>query len=78
MSEAKGPTIGHNFQDSYDSFFENSPCGFITAEGRAKILRCNARFAGWLGYTAEELIGTKFSDLLTPRARYFTKPIWRP
>ncbi|ESQ79200.1 PAS domain-containing sensor histidine kinase [Asticcacaulis sp. YBE204] len=61
----------HNFQDSYESFFENSPCGFVTAEGRAKIVKCNARFAGWLGYEAGELVGKRFSDLMTVSGKVF-------
>ncbi len=65
------PSPSHNFEDSYDSFFEKSPCGFVTAEGRARILRCNTRFAGWLGYEPSELVGRKFSDLLTISGKIF-------
>ncbi len=56
---------GHNLADDYDRFFEQSPCGFVTAEGRARIIRANARFAAWLGYAPDELAGMRFSDLLT-------------
>lgn len=61
----------HNFKDDYNTFFERSPCGFVTAEGRARILKCNARFAGWLGYDSQELIGKKFSDLLTVAGKIY-------
>ncbi len=71
MPETGRAPAWHNFQDDYDSFFEKSPCGFVTAEGRAKIIRCNARFANWLGYEPAELVGTKFSDLLTTPGKIF-------
>jgi sigma-B regulation protein RsbU (phosphoserine phosphatase) len=70
MSET-GTEPWHNIRDDFDSFFERSPCGFVTAEGRAKILKCNARFAGWLGYRPDELVGRKFSDLLTISGKIF-------
>ncbi len=65
------PSAWHNFQDDYDTFFEKSPCGFVTADGRAKIIKCNARFANWLGYEPAELAGTKFSDLLSISSKIF-------
>ena len=71
MGEDAPPSPWHNFQDDYDRFFEKSPCGFVTAEGRAKIIKCNARFANWLGYEPSELVGTKFSDLLTLPGKIF-------
>ena len=71
MSEHGDPPAWHNFQDDYNSFFEKSPCGFVTAEGRAKIIKCNARFANWLGYEPAELIGKTFSDLLTISGKIF-------
>ena len=71
MAEMSGPPGWHNLRDDFDSFFEKSPCGFVTAEGRAKIIKCNGRFANWLGYTADELVGTKFSDLLTISSKIF-------
>ncbi|MBP2160462.1 MULTISPECIES: PAS domain-containing sensor histidine kinase [Asticcacaulis] len=71
MADKNGPETWHNYKDDYDSFFEQSPCGFVTAEGRAKIIRCNSRFAGWLGYEPAELAGTKFSDLLTISGKIF-------
>ncbi len=71
MTVSEARASGHNFHDNYESFFEHSPCGFITAEGRSRIIRCNVRFAGWLGYQAAELVGTKFSDLLTISGKIF-------
>ncbi len=71
MGEDAPPSPWHNFQDNYDRFFEKSPCGFVTAEGRAKIIKCNQRFANWLGYEPSELVGTKFSDLLTLPGKIF-------
>ncbi len=71
MQESGRPPAWHNFQDDYDSFFEKSPCGFVTAEGRARIIKCNSRFANWLGYEPVDLEGTKFTDLLTISGKIF-------
>jgi phosphoserine phosphatase RsbU/P len=55
----------HPLQEDFEDFFENSPCGFLTADSQFKVVRGNSRLAGWLGYTTGKLKGVHFSELLT-------------
>lgn len=55
----------HPLQEDFEDFFENSLCGFLTANSTGEILRGNSRVAGWLGYSTEDLKGIRFSELLT-------------
>ena len=50
--------------DSFEDFFENALCGFLIADADGRILRANARFAGWVGCSPDELVGTRFADHL--------------
>ncbi len=51
-------------QDSED-FFEQSLSGFLIADAKNIIVRSNTRLATWLGTTVDELVGKRFSDLLS-------------
>ena len=46
-------------------FFEESFSGFLIANEKNRIVRSNNRVLNWLGISLEELIGKKFSDLLS-------------
>lgn len=48
-----------------EQFFEESLSGFLIADDKNKIIRCNKRVSAWLERSPEELIGKKFSDLLS-------------
>lgn len=69
-SEDEG-TRQHTLQEDFEDFFENSRCGFLTADSRFKVVRGNSRLAGWLGYTTEGLKGVHFSELLTIGGRIY-------
>src|ERR1700733_6201337 len=51
--------------------YENSPCGYITLETNGRIERVNKTLLGWIGRTAEEMIGKRFSDFLNMAGRIF-------
>ncbi len=56
---AAGPA--ENFED----FFENTINGYVIAQPDGRIVRANARLAGWLGLTPADATGRSFSDFLT-------------
>ena len=58
-------------QEDFEDFFESSLCGFITANSKGEILRCNSRLAGWLHYQKETLTGRRFSSLLPIGGRMY-------
>jgi sigma-B regulation protein RsbU (phosphoserine phosphatase) len=61
-----GPRI-----DDFEDMFENSPCGYITLEMNGRIVRVNKTLLGWIGRSADEMIGKRFSDFLNMAGRIF-------
>lgn len=61
MSESTGQDLRENFED----LFESSLCGNLIVDTSGFIIRCNAAFAGWLGYAPEVLQRQRFSSLLS-------------
>lgn len=59
-------------EESIEDLYERAPCGYISTLLSGRIIRANATFAEWTGYTASELVdGRKFQALLTPGSRIF-------
>ena len=55
------------------------PCGLLVTATDGTIVRVNATFCGWVGLTAEELVGKKkLQELLTMGARIFHQTHWLP
>lgn len=52
-----------------DDFFDNAPCGLLCATTDRRITAVNAVLAEWLGYTKDELIGRRFTELFNAGAR---------
>jgi PAS domain S-box-containing protein len=49
-------------QDLYD----NAPCGYHSLDSGGKFIQINNTELEWLGYRREEIIGKKFTDVITP------------
>jgi sigma-B regulation protein RsbU (phosphoserine phosphatase) len=65
--------IQHDFED----FFNNTLCGYLTVDTNGKILEANNRMASWMGCTAAELAGKRFSDLLSTGGKiYYETHLW--
>lgn len=61
------------------AFFENAPCGLFVTDKTGLILRVNRTFCQWVGYAAEELVGSrKLQELLTVGGRIFYQTHWIP
>ena len=58
--------------------FDGAACGLLLTEADGRILRANRTFCRWLGYREEELLGTRYQDLLTMGARIFHQTHWAP
>jgi len=62
-----------------DTLYENAACGLLVTESDGTIRRVNATFAEWMGYRADDLVGTlRFQDLLTVGGRVFHQTHWQP
>jgi PAS domain-containing protein len=51
-------------QDLYD----NAPCGYHSLNEDGIFVKINHTELSWLGYSKDEIIGKKFSDVITPKS----------
>jgi diguanylate cyclase (GGDEF)-like protein/PAS domain S-box-containing protein len=58
------------YTDEIRDLYDNAPCGYHSLDGNAVFVQINQTELDWLGYTREELIGTrKVTELLTERSQ---------
>jgi len=73
MAPAHGP------QPSADALYDNAACGLVLARPDGVIVRANATFCSWVGYSADALVGRRrVQDLLPIGARVFHQTHWQP
>lgn len=64
--------LPHIPEESIEDLYERAPCGYVSTLLSGRIIRANATFAEWTGYTQSALVdGRKIQDLLTPGSRIF-------
>ncbi|MCX4173128.1 MULTISPECIES: PAS domain S-box protein [Paraburkholderia] len=69
----------HRPLPSADTLFEHAACGLLVTTPDGWILRVNATFCSWLGYSAPELAEVKhIQDLLTVDSKVFHRTHWSP
>jgi len=74
MPSLPGISLPHS-----DSLFQHAACGLLLCATDGTILKVNATFCGWLGYTAIDLLGKKkLQELLTIGGRIFHQTHWTP
>lgn len=56
---------------SFQSLYENAPCGLLITGPDGTITAVNDTFLAWTGYQRDELVGVKFADFLEPGSRIF-------
>jgi diguanylate cyclase (GGDEF)-like protein/PAS domain S-box-containing protein len=56
---------------THDDPFDRAACGLILADSDGIIERVNSTLLEWTGFTAEALLGEKFTDLLVPGSQIF-------
>src|ERR1700710_2200390 len=65
--------LRHDFND----FFNHALCGYLTIDIDGRILEANARIAQWTEKEIIELIGKRFSDLLSIGGKiYYETHLW--
>ena len=58
--------------------FEQAPCGLVTTSMDGVITRVNATFLAMTGFTASDVVGKKWSSLLTGGARIYYETHYAP
>jgi two-component system, cell cycle sensor histidine kinase and response regulator CckA len=54
--------------DEFQQLYDQAPCGYHSLDREGRFVRINQTELTMLGYDRAEIIGTKFSDLLTPES----------
>lgn len=73
------PTLEPRDEESLEDLYEHAPCGFVSSRLDGTIVKANATFLSWTGYSADELVGRRrFADLLTPGGRIFFETHYAP
>jgi phosphoserine phosphatase RsbU/P len=58
--------------DDPEKLYEQAPCGYLSTTPEGSIVKVNATFLTWTGYTRDDLVGVRsFPDLLTPGGRIY-------
>lgn len=71
------PSESNNLQENFEDFFEATLCGFIIADKQGTILRVNKKMGVWINCETDELIGKRFSDLLSIGGKiYYETHLW--
>jgi PAS domain S-box-containing protein len=58
-------------EDDPADLYENAPCGYLSTLPDGSIVKVNRTFCSWTGRPADELLGSRFQDLLAIGGRVF-------
>lgn len=64
--------------DDAEDLYERAPCGFLSTTPNGTIIKINQTLLAWLGRTRDELLGKRFTDLLTPGGRIYHETHYAP
>lgn len=57
--------------DDFQDMFENAPCGYLTIQTNGRIAHVNKTLLRWIGHTADDMVGKRFSDFLNIAGRIY-------
>jgi len=57
--------------DDFQDMFENAPCGYLTIRTNGRIAHVNKTLLGWIGHTADDMVGKRFSDFVNMAGRIY-------
>ena len=58
-------------ESEFEDLFFHAPCGYLSVSPDGRVTRANLRIAQWIGVSAIDLIGGKFTNLLSVASRIF-------
>jgi PAS domain S-box-containing protein len=66
------PSPGSPFEEDVNELYEEAPCGYLSTLPDGTIIKVNATFLEWTGYSRDTLLGKKrFQELLPVAGRVF-------
>lgn len=51
--------------DEVQDLYDNAPCGYHSLDNTGRVVRMNQTELSWLGLTAEQVLGRRYSDFMT-------------
>jgi serine/threonine-protein kinase RsbW len=63
--------LGRLLEEDPADLYENAPMGYLSTLPDGRIVKVNRTFCAWTGRPPEELLGTRFQDLLSVGGRVF-------
>ncbi|MFD2093959.1 SpoIIE family protein phosphatase [Blastococcus deserti] len=63
--------LGRLLEEDPADLYENAPMGYLSTLPDGRIVKVNRTFCAWTGRPAEQLIGTRFQELLSVGGRVF-------
>jgi phosphoserine phosphatase RsbU/P len=64
--------------EDLEDLYENAPCGYLSLQPDGRIVKVNATFCSWTGYSTQALIGKRLSDLLSVAGKIFYETHFAP
>ena len=71
-------TEDETLEETAEDFFEHAPCGFLSSRPDGTIVKVNRTLESLIGRSREELLGTRFQDLLSPGGRIYHETHYAP
>ena len=64
--------------DNPEALYDQAPCGYLSTTPAGLIIKVNATFLTWTGFAPEEVIGRRFTDLLSAGGRIYHDTHYAP
>lgn len=72
IAEPQPPNTNHFLEEDAEDLYQHAPCGYLSTLPDGTIIKANATFLEWTGYTSDRLIEKKrFQELLPVAGRIF-------
>lgn len=69
---------GNLLDESAEDLYENAPCGYLTTLPDGTVARVNRTLLEWTGHSRDAVVGSPFTDLLSPGARIYHETHYAP
>lgn len=70
--------LADSFAEDLEDLYENAPCGYVSLDSYARVVKVNTTICTWLGRPAKELLGRPFHELLSVPSRMFFETHFAP
>lgn len=65
-------------EDDPQALYDRAPCGYLSTTADGTVVKANATFATLTGYPADDLVGRRLGDLVSPGGRIYLETHYAP